>query len=39
MGGAIVISLINSTKNLPIDGCILIAQQYGILKKEIFLKV
>ena len=28
----------DSTKNLPIDGCILIAP-IGILKKEIFLKV
>ena len=38
MGGAIVLSLLNTNNNLPIDGSILIAQQYGILKKEIFLK-
>lgn len=38
MGGAIVISLINSTKNLPIDGCILIAPAIWNFKERNFFK-
>ena len=38
MGGAIVISLINSNKNLPIDGSILIAPAIWNFKERNFFK-
>ena len=39
MGGAIVISLLNSYDNLPIDGSILVAPAIWNFKERNFLKV